>query len=131
MKLSVEADIEKAPQWIKDISSDGILTLVIDKTDTHAVSGPVTHSTVAKIIGDMGSEAFSRSATSGYYNTKLVKSDNEYDWAVMLFTYAITNGGYIDTDNVYVYFTTESDVLSSFSGAEYEFKKKKLDLESF
>lgn len=100
MRLSVDADIENAPQWIKDISSDGKLTLMINKTDMRDTSGLVTHSNTATVNGNKGKETLTRIGTSSYYN--VVKYDTEYDWDVMLFTYNITDNGNIDTDNIYV-----------------------------
>jgi len=131
MKLSVDVDIEKSPQWIKDISTDGKLTLMINKTDTRATSGLVTHSNTAKVSGDTGSETLTRSGTSSYYNTELVKSDKEYDWAVMLFSYDTTAGGDIDTDNIYAYFTTNYDELTTYLGVGYETLQRKVGFEKF
>ena len=131
MKLSVDLDIENAPQWIKDISSDGKLTLMINKTDMRDTSGLVTHSNTAKVSGDIGSETLTRIGTSSYYNTEVVKPDTEYDWDVMLFTYHITDNGNIDTDNIYAYFTTNSDELTTYSGVEYETLQKEVGFEKF
>ena len=131
MKLSVDVEIEKSPQWIKDISSNGKLTLMINKIDTRATSGLVTHSNSAKISGDIGSETLTRSGTSSYYNTELVKSDKEYDWAVMLFSYGTTDKGDIDTDNIYAYFTTNYDELTRYIGVDYDFFKKEIGFEKF
>lgn len=131
MKLSVDVEIEKAPQWIKDISSNGKLTLMINKIDTRATSGLVTHSNSAKISGDIGSETLTRSGTSSYYNTDVVKSGNEYDWAVMLFSFDTTDNGDIDTDNIYAYFTTSSDELATYMGVEYETLQKEVGFEKF
>ena len=131
MKLSVDVEIEKAPQWIKDISSNGKLTLMINKIDTRATSGLVTHSNTAKISGDIGSETLTRSGTSSYYNTELIKSDKEYDWAVMLFSYDTTDSGDIDTDNIYAYFTTNYDELTTYLGVDYETLQKKVGFEKF
>ena len=131
MKLSVDVDIEKAPQWIKDISSNGKLTLMINKIDTRATSGLVTHSNSAKISGDIGSEILTRSGTSSYYNTDVVKSGKEYDWAVMLFSYDTTAKGDIDTNNIYAYFTTNYDELSRYIGVDYDVFKKEIGFEKF
>jgi len=131
MKLSVDVELEKAPQWIKDISTNGKLTLMINKIDTRATSGLVTHSNTAKISGDIGNETLTRSGTSSYYNTNLVKSDKEYDWAVMLFSYDTTDSGDIDTDNIYAYFTTNYDELSRYIGVDYDFFKKEIGFEKF
>ena len=131
MKLSVDLDIENAPQWIKDISSDGKLTLMINKTDMRDTSGLVTHSNTAKVSGDIGSETLTRSGTSIYYNTEVVKSNKEYDWAVMLFSFDTTDNGSIDTDNIYAYFTTNSDELTTYSGVEYETLQKEVGFEKF
>ena len=131
MRLSVNADIETAPQWIKDISSDGKLTLMINKTDMRDTSGLVTHSNTATVNGDKGKETLTRTGTSGYYNTEVVKSDTEYDWAVMLFTYNITDNGNIDTDNIYVCFTTETDNLAMYTGLDYKAFQKDVGFERF
>lgn len=125
MRLSVDADIENAPQWNKDISSDGKLTLMINKTDMRDTSGLVTHSNTATVNGDKGKETLTRTGTSGYYNTEVVKSDTEYDWAVMLLTYNITDNGNIDTDNIYVRFTTETDNLAMYMGLDYKAFQKR------
>ena len=131
MRLSVDADIENAPQWIKDISSDGKLTLMINKTDMRDTSGLVTHSNTATVNGDKGKETLTRTGTSGYYNTEVVKSDTEYDWAVMLLTYNITDNGNIDTDNIYVRFTTETDNLAMYMGLDYKAFQKDVGFDRF
>lgn len=126
MRLSVNADIENAPQWIKNVSSDGKLTLMINKTDMRDTSGLVTHTNTATISGDKGKETLTRTGTSGYYNT-----DTEYDRAVMLCTYNITDNGNIDTDNIYVRFTTETDNLAMYIGLDYKVFQKDIGFESF
>lgn len=118
----VNTDINNAPDWVKKISSDGELDILVKRVDERAASyGRVTHRRRVELNGDKGNIEFVQKSTCGYYG-----ENEEY----MLLVFDRSESGEIDTDGMYVKFF-ENYYNQKYGGMDFEFFFDELKLDGF